>query len=124
MGQPPSVPVANRAKYVVTLIEAYLGNGYGVSTAAAPIYEELIEAFSTDEALLELTSFTHPVIASSLQMQLSQSRWATLLSLLRPRVTGEAARVLLAALDAYTGPMHSAAKEANLRRAVAPILAA
>jgi hypothetical protein len=123
VGAAPNVPAANRRKYVHALVDAYLGNGYGVSNAAEPIYRDLIEAFTTDEALEALIAFTDPTIASTLQFDLSQRRWRTLLELLRPRVVGRRALDLLAALDEYGGPMQQASRDSSIRRLVAPLVA-
>lgn len=119
VGPSPDVPRANRVKYVLTLVDAYLGNGYGVSNAAEPIYRELIEAFTTDEALVALLSFTDNKVSSTLQFSLSQKRWPVLLDLLRPRVTGRRALELLSELDAYKGPMDKAARDSGIKTALA-----
>jgi hypothetical protein len=122
VGPAPDVPAANRRKYVLALVDAYLGNGYGVSNGAEPVYQELIEAFTTDEALEALLSFADPTIASTLQFDLSQRRWRRLLELLQPRVVGRRAQELLAALNEYQGPMQQAARDTAMRRAIAPLL--
>lgn len=118
VGPTPHVPVENRTKYVHTVVDCYLGNPWGVSTAASGVYTELVEAFTPDEALIALLSFTTPVIESELQMPKPAARWRTLLKLLRPRVVGEHAKALIDALDAYTGPMDKAALEISVKKAL------
>lgn len=117
-GDPPKIPNANRDKYVLTLVSAYLGNGYGVSISAEPLYQMLIDSFNTDEALVALKSFADPAISSKLQFDKTTKRWDKLLSTLRTRVTGRRASELLEALDAYTGPMSSAGRDSTVRRAL------
>lgn len=44
-----AVPETTREYYVHTVVCCYIGNGYGVSWAAAPSYEKMIRAFSPRE---------------------------------------------------------------------------
>lgn len=123
VGTPPQVPSHTRIKYVHTLVDVFLGNGYGVSNTAEPIYRELIESFTTEEALVALTAFADPSIRSSLQLDLSRSRWRELLDLLRSRVAGQRALELLAALDEFHGPMDKAVSDAKIKKLLKPLVA-
>lgn len=122
VGPTPHVPAYNTQKYVHTVVDAYLGNGYGVSNTAGPIYEELINAFDPNEALVALLSFTYAQIQSSLQMPLSQARWRELMDILRHRIVGEFPTELVNALDAYTGPMDKASTEVTVKKALQPFM--
>ena len=45
-GEQGDVPASIREHYVRTVIECYLGNGYGVSNAALPYYQQMVTRFS------------------------------------------------------------------------------
>lgn len=65
-GPQGDVPDAVRTRYVRTVAEYYLGNGFGFSTAAAVYYEKMLKAFSPADAGAALRLFLDPTISSIL----------------------------------------------------------
>ncbi len=67
IGDTGEVPKEILSKYVKILIMCFVGNGYGVSTASFPIYEELIGRFSDKHYL----SFVQSLNEADIQSRLS-----------------------------------------------------
>ncbi len=81
MGDRP-VPDGVRDDYVLGLVEAYLTNGNGVARNAEPVYRQLLEQFSRQEAEAALLSFTNTTIAGKLQMRVPKEKFGQLLELI------------------------------------------
>lgn len=50
LGEPPKIPKEIEKDYVVTLVNLYLGNMYGISKDAQPHYENLIQKFDENQS--------------------------------------------------------------------------
>lgn len=123
VGDRGDIPVAVTRKYVQTLVEVYLGNGYGVSWAADPVYSDLLDLLTPDQAGVALRSFTDPTISARLWSSKPQQRWAKLLDRLGPKLTRERDLELLAAVRASAGSpdkLSSDSRIATLLRRPAP----
>jgi hypothetical protein len=67
------LPDAVRSKYVKTVVLCRIGNGYGVSFVAAPIYDQLIDRFQERE----VAAFVRLVVDTDVQHRLARSSCAT-----------------------------------------------
>lgn len=97
------VPSAVRIRYIRTVTEMFIGNGYGVSWAADPIYEQMIQRFSPGDAGRALRMFNHVAFSSLLGSSVGQSRWNRLLEFLDPKITSTSDRNLMAGIRAFPG---------------------
>jgi hypothetical protein len=90
-------------KYALTVVEMFLGNGYGISHAAEPTYRSLLENLSATDARIALYSFGSEAISSLLHNASAQRQWDKLLVILEPKLTRPADRTLLEAIRTFTG---------------------
>ena len=116
VGQRGDVPASVEGKYVNTLVEVYLGNGYGVSWAADPTYSALLDLLSPSQAPRALRSFRNPVISAALWSTKPAQRWKELLARLEPKLTSMRDRELLEAIQAFTGRPDQLDADSNIRR--------
>ena len=98
-----AIPASLNRKYILGLVEVFLTNGSGVAVSADPIYQELIEKFTPEQASLALRSFTDPDVVAKLHRPLSQQKWAQLLQIVEHKLTGRSERELFDAVQAFAG---------------------
>lgn len=116
------VPVAVQTKYVLTVVNLFLGRGSGVAWNADPIYRDLIMAFSPDEARIALLSFQDREISGKLQLAGPTSKYFEMLDLLKPKFSDAAARELLDRQLAFTGSGDMMRLDSELKRLAAAVL--
>ncbi|MPZ64535.1 MAG: hypothetical protein GEU83_03120 [Pseudonocardiaceae bacterium] len=103
VGERGDVPTAVARKYTRTLVEVFLGNGYGVSFVAGPIYRRLLEQLEPQEARRALRAFTDVRISSLLWTDSARRQWWALLEILESKLTRRSDRELLAAIRVFPG---------------------
>lgn len=103
-GTQGDVPDSIRDRYVRTVTEMFIGNGHGISWAAAPIYEEMIQRFSPADAGIALRMFIEVAFSSLLAYPAGRNQWGELLDLLDPKLTSTTDRNLMIAIRDFTGP--------------------
>ncbi|MEV0539263.1 hypothetical protein [Nocardia salmonicida] len=103
VGTHGQVPARFSPTYVRQLVYVFLTNGNGTAWNADPIYKELIGKFDPNQAGIALRVFADSKIASRLQHDLSRTKWAELLDLIAPKLTGRRDRTLLDAIRAFNG---------------------
>ncbi|HZL06813.1 MAG TPA: hypothetical protein VFE45_15590, partial [Coriobacteriia bacterium] len=103
VGDKGTVPRAVARKYTRTLVEAFLGNGYGVAWAAVPSYRNLLQRLDSAEAERALNAFRDPSIASLLGSSVGRTQWIELLGILEPKLTNRRSRDLLTAVRGFNG---------------------
>lgn len=101
------VPLGVRERYVAALADVYLGRRSGVSVKADPIYAELLERFTPDEAALALVEITGQNLAGTLAFSGPQEQLEQMLDILQPKLIGEPAVALDKAIRKFTGPKES-----------------
>jgi hypothetical protein len=60
LSQQSAIPETIQEQFVITVACCRSGNGYGVSNAAVPIYNQMIQAFSPREIKILITSAIDP----------------------------------------------------------------
>ncbi|MGV0737525.1 hypothetical protein ABQF35_11135 [Mycobacterium syngnathidarum] len=103
VGKHGDIPAPVRGRYVRVVAELFIGNGYGVSWAADPLYQEMIQRFSPSDAGVALRMFDDVVFSSLLGSAVSENRWEKLLDLLDPKLTSNTDRKLMAAIRDFSG---------------------
>lgn len=103
VGKHGQVPDGFSTTYVRQLIYVFLTNGHGKSWAADPIYKELIGTFDSAQAGIARRTFADSTISSRLQRTLAREKWAELLDLIEPKLTGRRDRTLLDTVRAFSG---------------------
>lgn len=119
IGPQGDVPTALENKFLIAIAEAYLGNTYGVSWAAAEHYEAMLRRLDSRQAGKALRVFTIPTISSKLSRSVAQSQWTKLLNILTPKLTRSADRVLMDAVRAFSSTPDKLASDAKIKKLVA-----
>lgn len=120
IGENGNVPESVRTTYIRTIVECFLGNGYGVSHAAEPEYIKLINRFSTEDAAYSLRIFTDPIFQSLLNTPSGSERWPLFVELIKPKLISPADRQLLSAMAQFQGPVGKLHLDANIRKLATP----
>lgn len=103
VGPTGDVPDSVRNDYVLIVLECYLGNGYGVSAAAATHYQEMIQRFSSHDAGIALRACLTPVFSSLFATSVGRHQWQLVLDMLEPKMISRPDRDLMTAIRAFTG---------------------
>lgn len=118
VGLPPKVPAKINKQYVLTIVEAFLTNGNGITRDAEPIYVELIKNFDSRQATIALLSFLYDNISHRLQFSLCQRKFRELLVYLRNQLTNEATKELLDQIENFPGRFDSLKSDSNIKRGI------
>ena len=103
VGPDGNVPDNVRDNYVKTVMECFLGNGYGVATAAEPSYQQMIQKFSPQDAGIALRTCIDPVFSSLLSTPVGQRQWNKVLDILEPKMISRPNRDLMEAIKEFSG---------------------
>ena len=120
VGPQGDVPQAIRDRYVRTVTELYLGNGYGVSWNADPIYFDMIQRFSSADAGTALRMFTDVAFSSLLASTTGRRQWAQLLDALEPKLTSNTDRNLMEAVRNFTGTPDQLRLDTGIKKLLTP----
>lgn len=115
-GEHGDVPAPVRERYIGTVVECYLGNGFGISAGAEVLYEKMLERMSTDDASIALRMFMNPALTPVLSSAVGARQWAKLLDMLEPKLTKTTDRNLMAGIRAFTGKPDQLRADSNLKR--------
>jgi hypothetical protein len=118
-GEQGDVPSSIRQVYVRTVIDCYLGNGYGVSNSALPYYEQMVARFSSQDAGDALLLCMDPVYSSLLSTNVGKYQWARLLDALEPKLTSTSDRNLMSAVRAFSGSPDQLRLDTNIKKLAA-----
>jgi len=110
------VPPGVREKYVATLVDVFLGRRSGIAISADPIYTELLEKFTPDEAALALVEVTGANLAGTLAFKIPREQFDRLLDILQPKLIGEPAVTLERAVREFSGPRDSMIIDSKIKR--------
>lgn len=83
-----SIPKEVKFKYVTTLVNCFLTNGFGEAWNAQPYYLDLINNFTKEEAELALLSFFEIEINQKLNYTLCITKFKEMLEIIRSKFTG------------------------------------
>jgi hypothetical protein len=120
-GDQGAIPESVNNHYVRTLVEVFLGNGYGVSFAADPIYTRLLQLLDGPAAGVALRLFLDPSISSLLSTSVARTQWAELLDIVEPKLTSTSDRNLLAAIRKFSGSPDQLRQDTAIRKLAAPV---
>lgn len=119
-GPQGDVPNAIRDRYVRTITELFIGNGYGVSWSAEPIYLEMIKRFSSGDAGVALRMFSDVAFSSLLASSTGRKQWGPLLDALEPKLTSTTDRTLMTAIRAFAGMPDQLRIDTGIKKLLAP----
>lgn len=115
-GEKGDVPDAVRERYIRVIIDCFLGNGYGVSTAAEVSYKKMLARFSSTDAGVALRLFLDPVYSSLLGGRVGQAQWVELLNILESKLTSTIDRNLMAAIRGFSGTPDKLMLDTKIKR--------
>ncbi|WP_162933770.1 hypothetical protein [Actinomyces lilanjuaniae] len=119
VGEQGDVPESVRESYVRTIVECYLGNGYGVSNAALPSYEKMVARFSSKDAGYAMRLCMEPFYSSLLGTHSGGSQWILLLDALEPKLISATDRNLMAGIRAFAGTADQLRLDAGIKKLAA-----
>lgn len=103
IGDTGIVPGNVNYTYVKVVVMCYIGNGYGVSSAAEPIYEELISKFTDPQVKVFLNLFLDRDFNSRLQFTMCKDRVSSLAERFRLITANERYKAILELIISSTG---------------------
>jgi hypothetical protein len=116
VGETSRIPRLVERSYVLALVEVFLTNGNGIAHNADGVYRDLIGRFTSEQAMIAVTSFTELAIKSSLQLALPKKQFSVLLDLLRPKITSPVVLELIDEIKNFPGPFDTLAGESSIKR--------
>lgn len=116
VGERGDVPETLRPQFAAVLMEVALTNGNGNAWNADPHYRSMLERLDSRVAGYALRTIGLDTIKAKLRYPLCQERWTEILEILRPKITRQRDTELLAAIDAYGGPIHRLASDPAVAR--------
>lgn len=95
IGDTPSVPTGIQTKYISTLIDVFLTNGFGVARSSNNIYLELIQGFTPKQAVYALFLVFDEGISSKLRIKLCAEKYFEMIKIVEPKISTQAAKQLI-----------------------------
>ena len=96
-----NVPKSVLVKYVKSLTMCSIGNGFGVSFAAAPYYQDLLMKFSADHIFAFINLVQDSDVASRLQMPSCATRYQNIAANLKDRAVRPRLKEMLTFIEEY-----------------------
>ena len=115
------VPPQLDQDYVISIVDVFLSNGYGVCWAANDIYKELIVRFSEKHAFIAVTSFNIERISNKLNQSICSNKFKELLDLLKLNASNPALLEFIDFILQNKGPYSSLASETKVKQRVASL---
>ncbi|WP_137768024.1 hypothetical protein [Curtobacterium sp. SGAir0471] len=110
------VPAGVRERYVAVLVDVFLGRRTGIGQNAKPVYQQLLDKLTPEEAALALLEVSGPNLAGTLSFKFPQGQLTELMAILQPKLVGEPSHALWRAIDKFTGPAESMMLESRIKR--------
>ena len=94
-GNPPSVPSGIEAKYINSLIDVFLTNGFGVARSSNEIYLELIKEFTPRQSIYAIALIFDEAISSKLRITLCEQKYFEMIEIVQQKISTQAAKQLI-----------------------------
>ncbi len=112
------VPTQLDRDYVISIVDVFLTNGYGVCWAADPIYQKLIERFNETHAFIAATSFIIERISNKLDQALCAQKYREMLEILKSNAAHPALLEFIDYVLRYKGNYSNLAQETKVKQQV------
>lgn len=112
------IPAQLDRDYVITIVDVFLTNGYGVCWSADPIYKELIERLNESQAVIAVTSFNIERISNKLQHSMCEAKFKEMLEIQRMNATNPALLEFIETLQKHKGRLTNISKETKIKQQV------
>lgn len=113
-----NVPKGISEKYVHTLMNVSISNGYGIASNADPIYFELINNFDTNQTSLAILSFLNERIASKLMNKLCKEKFLQIMDSLYSKSVNPLEKNLIDEIKKFPASFDKLKTDSNIKRIV------
>lgn len=95
VGNELKIPKNVEKKFVTTITEAFLTNGYGIANNANDTYVQILTNFNSHQGNIAILSFTDINISSKFRFDLCKKKYKELINIVRPSITSPAVNELI-----------------------------
>lgn len=112
------VPRQINRKYVHTLIDCYIGNGYGICWDADEIYRKLIERFNQEQITIAVFTIMDEHVASMLQFKECRNKYMEMIELMKEKNTSPAISELIDLIESQSDSLHLMRKDTTIKQQI------
>lgn len=112
------IPSQVNRKYVYTIVDCFIGNGYGVCWDADGIYKELIDKFNQEQVNIAAFTIMDEHIAGMLQHQICEKKYHELLDSLYKRNTAPVVKDLIDMINDATIKLNLIRKDSSYKQKI------
>jgi hypothetical protein len=105
LGNPSKVPPGAEKKYIDTLVNVFLSNGYGIAFSANEIYSELLSGLTPRQAIYAVALVFDEGISSKLRIDLCAKKYIEMVDSLSPKISTHAAKQLVTEVKSGKQPL-------------------
>ena len=116
VGTPASIPVGAELKYVSTLVNVFLTNGYGVANSANNIYTDLLNELTPKQSIYALTQIFDERISSKLRIKLCEIKFSEMVGIIEKKISTHAAKQLISEIKSDKYILSDIREEQHLRK--------
>lgn len=110
------VPSGVEQKYVQTLVEVFLGRRSGIAWGADPVYRNLLDAMSPEQAAAALHFASGPTVSAVLESKSPQTKMDDLLAIIGLKLVSRSAKALYEAILGFTGGYANLYQDTQIKR--------
>ena len=118
VGDFSKIPKSIEDKYILNLVDVFLSNGYGITSMANPIYEELINGMSSSMAEKAFLTFTDEQIRSKLRFRLCQDKFNQLTEICKSKISSKAFIEFIDKVFSFRIPMDKLHSDSRIKREI------
>ncbi len=116
IGNTPSVPVGIEAKYINSLIDVFMTNGFGIAQSSNVIYLELINGFTPKQAVYAVALIFDEGISSKLRINLCAEKYIEMVKIVEQKISTQAAKRLIEEIMSKKMPLPDIRSDKSLRK--------
>lgn len=116
VGNPASIPSGIEAKYISSLVDVFLTNGYGVARSSNEIYLELIKDFTPRQAIYAVALIFDESISSKLRIPLCEQKYFEMIEIIQQKISTHAAKSLIEEIKSKKKPASDIRADDKLRQ--------
>ena len=112
------IPSQINKKYVLALIDCYIGNGYGTCWDAEGIYTELIEGFNQEQITIAVFTIMDEHISSMLQLKSCSKKYLEMISIIKDKNTSPAVGEIIEMIENRPDSLQYMRKDSVIRQQI------
>lgn len=103
-------------KYVFTITDCFITNGYGECWDADDIYKELIENYNQEQITLAVFTIMDEYIASMLEFKLCRNKYLEMISIIKEKNTSLVVGEIIDMIESRTDSLNLMRKESKVKQ--------